>query len=154
MKKKSRSKLNCFNFFWKFHEHPLKWFREFFYCCRDAYQRIIRGFSNSDLYDLDQYYANLMGDSLRAFADQTHSYPAVEGAKTPEEWKNVLYDMAAEFYGTLESETLFDGYDIDEMTEEDWADLRESHREDWDRRMECAQTACEMLDKWFFDLWD
>lgn len=57
-----------------------------------AKQRIDRGYSDYDAYDLDLYLTSLLRDSLRTLAKNTHSYP--EGM-TYDEWISYL-NLAAD----------------------------------------------------------
>lgn len=46
-----------------------------FRCIKFSYQRIMRGFSDYDVWSLDEYYASLFAATLRRLAATTHGYP-------------------------------------------------------------------------------
>lgn len=49
----------------------------FFRCIKFSYQRIARGFSDCDVWSLDEYYASLFAATLRHLAATTHGYPVL-----------------------------------------------------------------------------
>ena len=76
---------------WKY---PACWFRNIKTFCRGfkyAYQRIVRGFSDYDCFDLDTYYLRNMSATLRHLADTSMGYPI---NYTPESWAEKLHSMA------------------------------------------------------------
>lgn len=66
------------------------WFR------RRAYirQRGKQGFSNYDLWDFDAYLADVIGNGLKKFADEVHSYPWEE---TPDTWGKKVREISEYF---------------------------------------------------------
>lgn len=73
------------------------WPRNFKYIARAfkmAYQRITKGFCDWDRYNLDYYYAALIGDSLKEFAHETCSYPV---NMKSEEWTEKLDKLGSQF---------------------------------------------------------
>ena len=86
--------------------YPSNWLKNFKCIARGfkmAYQRITKGFCDWDWYDLDCYYANLIGDSLKEFARKTCSYPV---HMKSEEWTEKLDKLGSQFKAyTMEPES-------------------------------------------------
>ena len=62
------------NFLW-YLRHPWKWFREFWFNLRDSYQRIKFGWSFSDVWNMDDWFLDIIPPMLRQLAEED-SYPA------------------------------------------------------------------------------
>lgn len=91
------NKLNVFklNFYsWRYPDHWWRNIKMFARAFKMAYQRVTKGFCDWDRYDLDYYYANLIGDSLKEFAHKTNSYPI---NIKPEEWTEKLDKLGSQF---------------------------------------------------------
>lgn len=146
----------------------------FFRTLKYAYQRITKGYCDSDLWSLDMYYAKLISTSLKEFADITHSYPY---NSTPEEWKEELLKIAECFENSIEPEEVdkyFEQYlelrekrgitlisDIFnskiEDTEEEKELLEKSRKQrqlDFEFQSKNKDIGLKLLSKWWYDLWD
>lgn len=55
------------------------------------WQRIKRGYSDRDLWDLGGFYLEVMSDSLKAFEEKVDGYPATE--ESLEAWRQKLMQM-------------------------------------------------------------
>lgn len=58
------------------------------------FQRFFRGYSDSDLWNLDTFYGDIITRSMRAFRDKTCSFPP---ELTFKEWQAVLDDIIFAF---------------------------------------------------------
>lgn len=58
------------------------------------FQRFFRGYSDSDLWNLDTFYGDIITRSMKAFRDKTCSFPP---ELTFEEWQAVLDDIIFAF---------------------------------------------------------
>ena len=58
------------------------------------YQRITKGYCESDLFSLDEHLLDLLPAMIRDFRDNIYSYPGEYGF---EGWKNYLTEMANHF---------------------------------------------------------
>jgi hypothetical protein len=108
---KSRTKKNPLNiltlhpgYSWK---NPSCWvknikfeFRKFKY----AWQRITKGYSDWDLWDLDVFYQYLFSNSINEFSDNTMGYPGNTEFPTFEDWQNYLKQMSFLFKESIEGE--------------------------------------------------
>ena len=54
--------------------NPIKNIRNFFQKIKYIYQRASKGYCDWDLYDLDNFYLNLLSKSIKEFADKTKKY--------------------------------------------------------------------------------
>lgn len=61
---------------------------------RRMYQRITKGYCESDLFSLDEHLLDLLPAMIRDFRDNIYSYPGEYGF---EGWKNYLTEMANHF---------------------------------------------------------
>ena len=68
-------------------------FRGFFRQFKWAYQRVTRGFSDYDYWDLDTYLTQMLADSIEQLAIHTHGYPGTEEFPTYESWRDYLFDI-------------------------------------------------------------
>lgn len=95
------NKLNVFNQSYSPWKYPSNWIRNIRLFGRQfkwAYQRIVRGYCDYDVWDLDTYYLDLFYETLNHLADTTHGYPGNKEFPTPEAWDKYLRDMAMDFY--------------------------------------------------------
>ncbi|MBQ4122281.1 hypothetical protein IJD44_00930 [bacterium] len=108
-----------------------------------AKQRITRGFSDFDTFNLDQFYIQLFIDSLTYFKENLHGAPIKyfdEQAENPTwKWEKYLNEMIEHF--RLANEDLYQ-YDLKEWDERN--DLQQEH----------LNKGLEMLQKEFNSLWD
>lgn len=65
--------------------------RNRYYAFRAFYQRGTRGWSDQDVWSLDDYLAKVMGESIAHLAESSHGWPG-EGSEWPkfEDWQNEL----------------------------------------------------------------
>lgn len=128
------------------------------------YQRITKGYCESDLFSLDEHLLDLIPAMIRDLRDNLHSYPeeySFEG------WKNYLTEMANHFemahtWFDEEPEIYKNEYQEDfrktSIMNPKFPDIREKYL---DRKKEIQETkdkelekGLEMLRKEFRHLWD
>jgi len=188
--------LNVLTYGYNYWGYIPNWFRnikQFFRNIKYAYQRIIKGYCDQDIWDLDSFYSELFYQTLNELADTTIGYPGVgEFADTEttdgyEKWKDTLREMAEHFLNTQEwnkdipvnkeasmafeemqsyvSDTYFEPTDknysrlVEKYTDKDaynkakeiWLEKENKANDfrNWEK-----DVACEMLKKYFFNLWD
>lgn len=98
--------LNVFNVSFSPMKYPSNWLpnvRTLGRMCKWAYQRITRGFSDYDAYDLDSYYLDLFYASLNHLADVSHGWPQSEEFPEFKNWQKYVKDMAMDFYRANEN---------------------------------------------------
>lgn len=69
-----------------------------------AWQRITKGYSDWDLWDLDIFYQYLFNHSINEFADKTWGWPGTKEFPEFEDWQKYLKDMASLFKESIEGE--------------------------------------------------
>lgn len=74
---------------------PLWSIKRIFKSFKWAYQRITKGFCDKDLYDLSEFYLNLLHQSIFEFKNNTLSHPH---NMTEKDWEIVLYKISNFFY--------------------------------------------------------
>lgn len=79
---------------YSFHEWH-KYIPWFFRNLKYAYQRACRGYSDSDVWNLDNYLAILIAESLTSLADDTVGYPV--SMPSPKAWDDTLRNVAKHF---------------------------------------------------------
>lgn len=159
---------------------PINFFyniKNFFRTRKWARQRIVRGFSDWDTWDLDSFYAKTIAGSLRHLAKHTNSFPSryndyskwqraineladlfdkvgIEPASSPEGKAayakfEAIYDQYRQAKGDT---TSFDsdapGYD-EALTE--W---RSAVQKSWEDQQATLREALDKLNEYWFDLWD
>lgn len=99
--------------------YPSNWWsniKYFFRSFRRAWQRVIRGYSDSDLWNLDIYLSNLMITSLTQFRTETLGYPGYMNSE--EEWYAILDKIIFLLKQASEEEPLEEKNDLAEWYEE------------------------------------
>lgn len=92
--------------------HPWKWFGQLGRNLRWAYQRIVRGYADIDVCDMDRYLTRIIPPMLRAMADEkVGAYPGCEPYDTWEKWQAWLRQTA----------------DTVESLQEDWAETKNEY---------------------------
>lgn len=99
---------------------PWVWIRHTFDNFRAAWQRATRGYSVSDVWDIDHHWLRLMPAMLRELAEKGQSYPGREPFETPEKWESWLNEQA----------------DILESLQEDWAETKNEYEEEYFHALE------------------
>lgn len=84
--------------------HPWRWFQDLGYCLRDAYQRITRGYADTDWFNMDSHLLELLPAMLKELAAHSHSYPGTAPFDTPEKWSAWLNEMADNLISCREEE--------------------------------------------------
>lgn len=84
---------------WKWNlTHPLKTIKAVYRGIIAAWQRATRGFSNYDIYDLDDWLLHLLPDALEEFTKHNIGYPSNDKEiKDFETWQNFLTELAKDF---------------------------------------------------------
>ena len=92
------NELNVFNNIWSPWKYPSNWIRNtrmFFRQFKWAYQRITRGYSDPDYWDMDVHLSKLIAQMLRKLAQDGMGYPGNEEFPTYESWANHLNEIAS-----------------------------------------------------------
>lgn len=97
-----------------------------------AYQRVIRGYADCDVWDFDCFLANIIPAALRQLAEG-YSYP--HEFNTPEEWSKWLIETAELFEQAYEGDFL-------------------CIKEEWEERQQKLNIAFDRLKEYFGNLWD
>lgn len=99
MKNDDIKKLNVFKMCpyspWKY---PSNWFRnikQFFRYFKWGWQRATKGYCEYDLFAFDDYYLNLIAETLFEMAKTTQGYPGPY--ESLEEWQQHIHDLGNEF---------------------------------------------------------
>ena len=99
-----------------------------------AYQRMVRGYCDGDVWEFDTYLANVIIGGLRQLAKTTHSYPfAFPDENAWEDYLNCIADR------------------VDDATRDDPLYLPGDEVE---HRKMLIKSSFADLSKFFFDLWD
>lgn len=74
--------------------HPFEWVADKWRCLKWARQRVVRGYANCDVWNLDSWFSNVMSGALKELAEHHYGWP--DGLfDTPEEWTAWLNKAAA-----------------------------------------------------------
>lgn len=80
-----------------FFRSPFKWLKCFFKSFGVARDRIVRGWSPYDVWDLNTYVNQILGQGLEYLANNHIGYPRNEEFPTPESWTEWLHKQAKVF---------------------------------------------------------
>ena len=108
---------------------------------KDFIQRGRKGYTTSDLWSFDNWLSQLIARGLREFKGNCHSYPG-EGV-TWKEWMQILDEMIECF----EEQTR----NIDNLLPDD---RMEVYSQRIATKREKLHRGFELLEKFYFDLWD
>ena len=74
--------------------HPFEWMGDKWKELKWARQRVVRGYADCDMWNLDSWFAAVLPDMLNQFAEDAHGWP--DGTfETFEDWQQWLRDTAA-----------------------------------------------------------
>ncbi len=102
---------NCCPYRWTSPSYWLKNFKSLVQSFKFAWQRITRGYSDGDVWDLDFYLSKLLPAALRELAETSDSYPeffssgAICGSL--ENWQAYLKDAAMHFEAIDKEDDVF-----------------------------------------------
>ena len=145
------------------YRNPLRNIKDFLRRFKYAYQRITKGYCDTDLWNLDYYLICLLSEALKEFSETTYSYPM---NLTEEEWRQKLLEMSNHFSNISEytnndinnrAEKSFDDYwdskgtDKEDKLYNNWIEIS---KDAFKFREEEKNKAFDMIKEWFFDLWD
>ena len=89
--------INAFYNPYTFWRSPIKWTKCFFHSFSIARDRIVRGWSPYDVWDLNTYVNQILGQGLDYLADNHNGYPGVKPFETSEKWSEWLHAQAKAF---------------------------------------------------------
>ena len=148
----------------KYPENWIKTFRMFRRSFKYAYQRITRGYSDSDLWDFDTYLLELFTHGLSDFADRTIGYPGDDEFPTYESWTKFLHELALHFLKANECNDYFphpaqdawwnELYNCNKASDEKVAAMIKESNEIALHREEELNIGLNKLKHIFFHLWD
>jgi len=171
-----KSKLSVFDVDYKPWPHVVTNIKLFFKSIKNAWQRATKGYCDSDIWNLDYYYSDLIADTLKEYRENTISYPMyLDGAECPslEEWKSRVYYVESLFRDSMrEYENPYEYY-IDNMemsfedgkivltnklgSQEELKGLEQSWLEEEEKiektKQELLQTGLAELGKIYENLW-
>ena len=108
--------------------HPWKWFRQLGRNLRWACQRMVRGYADVDVYDMDRYLTRIIPPMLRAMADEAvGSYSSREPYDTWEKWQAWLRQTA----------------DTVESLQENWAETKNEYDDAYFDALDMSKTKDE-----------
>jgi hypothetical protein len=114
----------------------IKWF----------FQRVRRGWDDSNTWDLDHYLAKIISETTLHLKDHTHSFPG-EGM-TFEEWQDMLQQISDAFKDYND----YDDWHMDLLHKEGYGNA-ETNKKALER-YEDIKTRMQLLITWFGHLWD
>ncbi len=138
--------------------HPWKWFSQFGRNIRSTYMRAKYGWTYSDVWNWDTWFAHTVPSMLRHMADHGSAYPGREPFDTPEKWHDWLHNIA----------------DMIETGTEEWQDKHNEYYEEylekfdeesrdlyWQRANELSEQgnrniryALGQIAEHYYDIWD
>jgi len=150
---------------YKFWRTPIKWIKDFFCNCSIARDRIRKGWSPNDIWNLEMYLSSIIGESLDFLASHHMGYPGNEPFETSEKWEDWLRAQAYPFKHYLEdndnenpfSEEFIKCLDIDTLdliSDELRKNYNETDRKIQEKKYQEVQKAMEELGKYWGHLWD
>ena len=74
--------------------HPLEWVANKWRCLKWAKQRVVRGYADCDVWNLDSWFSKVVSGALMNLAENHHGWPD-SFFETPEEWTAWLNKAAA-----------------------------------------------------------
>ena len=75
--------------------HPIKFLRDTRSVMRACWRRITRGWCYGDVWNMYDWFLDVIPDMLDHLADHGSGYPGVDEFPTPESWENHLHTIAS-----------------------------------------------------------
>ena len=126
-----KNRLNVFDWPYRtryYLTHPWEWFGQLGRNLRWAYQRMVRGYADVDVYDMDRYLTRIIPPMLRAMAsNKIGAYPGWEPYDTWEKWQTWLRQTA----------------DTVESLQEDWAETKNEYSDAYFDTLDMSKTKDE-----------
>ena len=159
------NELNVFNNIWLPWKYPPNWIRNarmFFRQVKWAYQRITRGYSDPDWWDMDTHLSKLIAQMLRKLAKDGMGYPGNEEFPTYESWENYLNEIANLLeYSNSDLPNEYEDAWLKTFNDEKSPEEKEITNKYLDKeldndnkKIEARKKAWAMLDPIFESLWD
>ena len=129
------------------------------------FQRGFRGYSDSDVWDMNSYLVSILIPMLKQLRDDTYGYPAAQGIDLPEDWDKVLGKMILGF-GAVRRLIERSNWEMNEgskMIMKDskiefthpWTQKQVSHFKGLDRKDYATfNEGMRLFHKFFMNLWD
>lgn len=115
--------------------HPLRYLRFLVRACKNARQRIVKGYCDHDVSDIDNWLLTVLPCMFKDLAEKP-AYPGYEPFDTEEKWKAWLNSTAEKLISY----------------QEDWAETRNEYdREYMDRLDKCIDKSRHGPAAWSFD---
>lgn len=121
---------------WRYLRNWLRNIKQFFRNIKWAYQRITKGYCDYDLWSIDNWISKLMHDALIEFESNCHGFP-IEFENDKSEWNRILLSMADYFQKA-------NIWYYDDPYNSENACLAEENK----------NKALELLERWYYHLWD
>jgi len=115
--------------------HPPAWRR-----LQWNWQRMRRGWSDRDTWNLDAYLARVISASVTHLRDHGHGYPGEEQGASEQQWHDILTQIAGPL--ARHTDRLIDSETPAQQHERQHRELREQ------------QDALRLLATWFHHMWD
>lgn len=142
---------------WKIDLH-YPWYKSYkslFSKIKWSYQRIKYGFCDCDVWNLDCTLGNYIASTVNKLKETTHGYPA---DITEKEWDKILSELSKDFYLASNEDTWHNPYEAmiycSEKDDDVFKKYAEKEFDNHKMREERLDNGCNLLKKWFFDLWD
>lgn len=85
---------------------PIKKIKLFFKDLKYAYQRVTRGYSDEDTWDLGAYYKRLLFGSLSTFRDGLDSFPS--DYSFLDQWKSYIGTILIHLYNSIDENEVYE----------------------------------------------
>ena len=150
--------------------NPIQKIKKFFRDLKFCYQRITRGWCESDTWNMDTWFLEVIPPMLNYLRKNTHGHPC---EISEFEWDNILCNMEYLFKEADENQCgWYNQYkkEFDEISFRDresfkdnlhspkYRSITRKYLENEKRKSEymkkCKDEAFELFSKWFYDLWD
>lgn len=142
-----------FDWFWRI----VWWVRQFPFRVRMRWQRMTRGYSDLEVWNLNSTISRFLEPRIRALAENVHSapygYPDINATRDPAE---VVTDFAAWEQDLLDfADTLADYIECEDMTSSGWGELSIEEQIAHESRVSKDLSGClHWMADWYHGLWD
>lgn len=121
--------------------------KNFFRCIKYSIQRIIKGYCDYDIWNLDSYMATSIGTMLVDLSENSTSYPMEY--KNSKDWEKELYLAGASLYYSIEENDFEKNpYELGDPNFWSWEQKRHELRKG------CMKDSLSWISEHFYDLWD
>lgn len=139
--------------------YPLNQVKWFLHGIKCSYQRATKGYCDRDLWDLNDYYANIISRTTEELSKRHMGYPNDDVGS--EGWEDILKKISTYFdstheenYDTPVADSIYKDKSWNKVSDDELKKILKEDNEIQESMQKNLHLGLELLEKWWFNLWD